>query len=155
MVSHSALEFLANETRLSSSQIQVMSDLACRRWRELSPEDVISAGELARSIVCRCLDRWGATFEEQRTVRCWLSAQMMRVAGSMFRSEVREAIRMCLPAALQIAPENRGGVEDIWLRLQCIIGPYLANKLTECLRTFRRSILGGSRLIKNGESWTN
>ena len=148
-----ALNMLAEERNLGISDVQVMSDLANGYWQELNPQDVVRAGEMIWSIMHRCLVQWGGSAEEEHTIRQWLFVQMMRVAGSMLRAGRRDAGRVCLPAALQIAPANRGGLEDVWLRLQGVVGPRIARHLTQFVKTARRPLVGRSKRAVGERSW--
>jgi glycosyltransferase involved in cell wall biosynthesis len=152
-ISLRALDMLAKETKLTFRQIQAMSDLASGYWHELDPKDVVQAGEMIWSIIHRCLLQWGGTPEEDRMIRQWLSGRMMRVAGSMLRAGRRDAVRVCLPAALQIAPQNRIGIEEVWLRLQDVVGPRIARHLKQFIGLVRRPYIGRSSVESDEKSW--
>jgi glycosyltransferase involved in cell wall biosynthesis len=152
-ISLHALDTLAKETALTFREIQAMSDLASGYWHELNPEDVVQAGEMLWPIINRCLIQWGGTPEEECVLRQWLSGRMVRVAGSLLRAGKRDAVRVCLPSALQIAPQNRMGIEELWLRLQGVVGPRIARHLKQFVGVARRPFIGRTTIVSDEKSW--
>lgn len=152
-ISLCALDTLAKETTLTFREIQAISDLASGYWHELAPKDVVQAGEMIWSIIHRCLLQWGGTPEEERLIRQWLSGRITRVAGSMLRAGRRDAVRVCLPAALQIAPQNRMGIEEVWLRLQDVVGPRIARHLKQFAGIARRPLITRRTTVSGEQSW--
>ena len=152
-ISQCALDTLTQETKLTLCEIQAMSDLASGYWHELDPRNVVQAGETLWSIIRRCLLRWGASAQEERAIRQWLSGRMTRVAGSMFRAGRRDAVRVCLPSALQIAQQKRTGIEEGWLRLMDVVGPRIACHLNRSAGMVRRYYISHKTAKANKKSW--